>query len=87
MESLTNKLGDWAEGEARKRGLLDDFIYLNYANGEQQVYQRSVTREDLDRLQQVKMLYDPFGTLNKLWKGGFKLPERSVDGVEGKDEL
>lgn len=86
MEAAVNELGEWAEAEARKRGLWDDFIYLNYANGKQQVYEHSVTPEDLEKLRMVKMAYDPSGALTRLWKGGFKLPEESMETIE-KDEL
>lgn len=75
MTHATDTFGNWAETEARKRGILDKFVYLNYANGKQPVYERSVTAEDLEKMQLIKKTYDPSGTFEKLWKGGFKLPK------------
>lgn len=86
MRDTVNSLGAWAEANGRKRGTLDDFIYLNYANGLQHVYERSVTAEDLDKMRHVQMEYDPLGTLEKLWKGGWKLPKKD-SRVYKKDEL
>lgn len=74
MKDATNAFGAWIENEARKRDLLDDFVYLNYANGEQRVYERSVTAEDLQRLKDIRKAYDSSGAFQRLWKGGFKLP-------------
>ncbi|KAF5340906.1 hypothetical protein D9758_012163 [Tetrapyrgos nigripes] len=73
------KLGSWSEDTARQRGILNDFIYLNYANEEQPVYARSVNRDDLARMRKVKQTYDSEDVLGRLWKGGFKLPHDSSD--------
>ncbi|KAJ5559034.1 hypothetical protein N7535_009098 [Penicillium sp. DV-2018c] len=87
MEAATDRLGTLAEKEARKNGMLADFIYMNYANGEQKVYERSVTPEDLTRMLQVRDAYDPGRTMEKLWHGGYKLPHEDVHGTGTKDEL
>ncbi|KAF9260454.1 FAD-binding domain-containing protein [Marasmius fiardii PR-910] len=82
MKQATNTLGSWAEAEARKLGLLDDFIYLNYANEQQRVYERSVTPDDLDRMREIQKTYDASGTYEKLWRGGYKLPKKDYHGSE-----
>ncbi|KAL7952436.1 hypothetical protein V8C34DRAFT_319041 [Trichoderma compactum] len=41
LEEAAYELGTLAETEARKRGILYYFIYLNYADGNQPVYERS----------------------------------------------
>jgi hypothetical protein len=84
LKEATNTLGAWGEAEARSRGLLDDFVYLNYANERQRVYERSVTPEDLDKMQEIRKKYDSSGTFEKLWRGGYKLPKKSYSG---HDEL
>ncbi|KAG7090438.1 hypothetical protein E1B28_009557 [Marasmius oreades] len=90
MKEATDALGDWAEAEARKRGILDDFIYLNYASERQPVYERSVTPEDLDKMREIQAKYDSDGTFEKLWKGGFKIPKKgggALAGATHHDEL
>ena len=59
--------------------MLNDFIYLNYANDLQQVYQRSLTADDLSRMHRIRAIYDPSYTFKDLWKGGFKLPDATND--------
>jgi hypothetical protein len=76
MTNATNELATWAREEARQRGILDPFVYLNYANGEQSVYEGSLAPEDMKRLRDVQKKYDPEGVFAKLWKGGFKLGGR-----------
>ncbi|KAG7089974.1 hypothetical protein E1B28_011599 [Marasmius oreades] len=96
MRNATNALGAWGEAEAERRGVLSQFVYLNYANEEQRIYERAVTKEDLDRLRTVQKTYDPSGTFVKLWKGGYKIPAAGYHGAEtdtgvveeqGHDEL
>ena len=93
IQDAVSSLGAWAEANGRKRGTLDDFIYLNYANGQQKVYERSVAAEDLDKMRDVQRRYDPSGTLESLWRGGFKIPKKhpndagAASGVHRKDEL
>ncbi|KAL0578861.1 hypothetical protein V5O48_003141 [Marasmius crinis-equi] len=78
IEETSDKLVAWAEAEASRRGLLNDFVYMNYANKKQHVYERSVTKGDLTRMRNVKERYDSTGTFNRLWRGGFKLPKEEV---------
>ncbi|KAE9390898.1 FAD-binding domain-containing protein [Gymnopus androsaceus JB14] len=75
MSQATSKLGAWGEDLARQRGIFNKFVYLNYANDEQSVYTRSVSKEDLLRMKKVKGIYDSDNVLGQLWKGGFKLPQ------------
>jgi hypothetical protein len=75
LEEATDKVSAWAEEEARKRGILNDFIYLNYADGKQPVYERAIVPEDMKRMRRVKKTYDTAGTFEELWIGGYKLPE------------
>ena len=75
MRNATDAFGTWGEKEARRRGILNDFIYLNYANEEQRVYERSVLPQDLDRMRAIQKEYDSLGTFENLWKGGYKLPK------------
>ncbi|ESK86560.1 fad binding domain-containing protein [Moniliophthora roreri MCA 2997] len=85
IEEATNKLGAWAEKEAARRGLLNDFIYLNYANKNQPVYERSMTREDIARMRRTKEMYDSTGIFDKLWRGGFKLPKQEMESKVAHD--
>ncbi|KAB5575414.1 hypothetical protein GE09DRAFT_1215197 [Coniochaeta sp. 2T2.1] len=87
MKEATNKLGRLAEDEAHKRGILTAFLYPNYANGEQDIYGRSVTPGDLAKLQQIRNVYDPKGTFQQLWKGGYKIPEKPGQRGRERDEL
>jgi hypothetical protein len=86
MSETLDTLGRWAEAEGRKRGVLDQFVYLNYANGLQRVYERSTTTEDLERMRKAQEMYDSSGVFKKLWKGGFKIPQRGSNG-SSRDEL
>lgn len=76
-----------ADAEARKRSKLADFIYMNYARGEQPVHERAVSPGDLDRMLQVRDAYDPKRTLQKLWKGGFQLPDNHAYNIWNRYEL
>ena len=87
LKEATHRLGTLAEDEARKRDKLVDFIYMNYANGEQPVYERAVSPEDLDRMLQVRDMYDSKKTFQKLWKGGYKLPGNHGHNIRKRDEL
>jgi hypothetical protein len=87
MKEATNELGRWAEREAGERKLLANFTYLNYANGEQSVYERSLTSEDLDKMLKIRDAYDPLKSFQQLWKGGFKLPGTAHHGDVLRDEL
>lgn len=86
MNRASRTLGAWSESLARQRGILNDFVYLNYANDEQDVYGRSVSTRDLERMREVKGVYDKEGILGQLWRGGFKIPgdEGGLDKGESK---
>ncbi|KAK7460702.1 hypothetical protein VKT23_009419 [Stygiomarasmius scandens] len=75
MSDTTRDLGTWSEETARERGILNNYIYLNYANEEQPVYTRSVSQADMKKMMSVKRKYDAEDILGRLWVGGFKLPE------------
>ncbi|KAL7786490.1 hypothetical protein V8C43DRAFT_308069 [Trichoderma afarasin] len=92
LEEAAYELGTLAETEARKRDILNDFIYLNYADGSQPVYERSVTPGDMEKMREIKKAYDPAGIFDRLWRGGYKLPvERGnmsqTDADNKHDEL
>ncbi|THU79384.1 FAD-binding domain-containing protein [Dendrothele bispora CBS 962.96] len=75
MYKAIAELGAWSEELATQRGILNNFIYLNYASGEKPVYARSLSKEDMTRMKSVKRTYDADDVLGRLWKGGFKLPK------------
>ncbi|KAF5354563.1 hypothetical protein D9758_011191 [Tetrapyrgos nigripes] len=84
MYKAMSKLGAWSEDTARQRRILNNFLYLNYANEEQSVYARSVNQEDLARMRRVKKMYDLDNALGRLWKGGFKIPDDDSDEQGGQ---
>ncbi|KAJ7701558.1 hypothetical protein B0H17DRAFT_1244389, partial [Mycena rosella] len=63
---------EWSENEARRRGLLNRFIYMNYALSDQRVME-SVGEENLAKLRAIQGVHDPQGMFKKYWKGGYKL--------------
>lgn len=87
MKEATNKLGKVIQDEARKLDLLANFTYINYANKDQSVYEKSLTPEDLAKMLRIRQAYDPSAMFRTLWKGGFKLPEILVDKDAPRDEL
>lgn len=87
MKETTAKFGKLAEKEARRRNLFSNFIYLNYANGEQSVYEQSLTFEDLDKMLEARDKYDPQRIFQGFWRGGFKLPEKPSTKYRVRDEL
>lgn len=87
MKDATNKLGELVQNEAGNLDLLVNFTYLNYANKDQSVYEQSLTPEDLARMLRIRDKYDPSAKFRTLWKGGYKLPETSVEKDAFKDEL
>jgi hypothetical protein len=60
------------EKEAKKRGVHDPFIYLNYADRGQMVV-NGYGGSNKARLQAVSQKYDPNGVFQKAVPGGFKL--------------
>ncbi|KAK7460697.1 hypothetical protein VKT23_009412 [Stygiomarasmius scandens] len=75
MNQATRDLETWSEEAARERDIFSNYLYLNYANGEQPVYARSVSKKDLAKMMSVKRKYDAEDILGRLWAGGFKLPK------------
>ncbi|KAH7069218.1 FAD binding domain-containing protein [Paraphoma chrysanthemicola] len=65
--------------EARRRGLDNDFVYLNYAS-EYQDPIGSYGAANRRRLQDVSRKYDPKGVFQKLQPGGFKLFKGAPNG-------
>lgn len=56
----------------RERGVLDEYVYLNYAQQEQNPI-ASYGEENVKFLRNVSRRYDPEGVFQKLVPGGFKL--------------
>jgi hypothetical protein len=71
MDSTKKLLADVA-AMAKKHGVYNPYIYMNYADLSQQV-QKSYGAENYKRLKKVAKKYDPEGKLAKLWGGYFKL--------------
>jgi hypothetical protein len=63
---------DWMTSEAKKRGLLSRWLYLNYARPDQKVYD-SFGADNHKQMKAIKKKYDPKGVFDQLWPGGFKL--------------
>ncbi|KAJ4368693.1 hypothetical protein N0V86_009602 [Didymella sp. IMI 355093] len=61
-----------AKEEAKKRGLYNRYIYLNYAGPYQNVVP-SYGEENLARLKKIAKKYDPNAVFQKLQPGGYKL--------------
>jgi hypothetical protein len=62
---------------------------MNYADGQQPVYERSLSHEEMERMLRVKEEVDSEGLFGGggggkrgLWKGGFRLPDRKDGEVE-----
>lgn len=82
MKAAVLQFGAWAEAEALNRGLLASYIYLNYANEQQLIYERSVTPNDLNTMRKIQKKYDPSGVFTQLWRGGYKIPQEGYTGPE-----
>lgn len=61
------------EEEAKRRGIWNRWVYLNYAKFGQDPI-GSYGEENLELLRRVKRRVDPKGVWGKLVKGGFKIP-------------
>ncbi|KAJ7143268.1 hypothetical protein C8R46DRAFT_1167900 [Mycena filopes] len=66
------EVSEWAEQTARERGLLNRFLYMNYAEGRQHVME-SVGDVNLAKMRNIRQVYDPEGVFKNYWRGGFKL--------------
>lgn len=62
----------WARETAAERGLLNRFVYLNYALGTQDVM-GGVGQRNLDELRRIQAIYDPQSMFGNHWVGGHKL--------------
>ncbi|KAF9024792.1 hypothetical protein BDP27DRAFT_1410908 [Rhodocollybia butyracea] len=69
----------------RQRDIFNDFLYLNYANDEQDVYGRSISNEDLERMREVKGVYDKEGILGDY--GGVGSRFLGVKGMRVKERF
>ncbi|KAL7274572.1 hypothetical protein RUND412_002518 [Rhizina undulata] len=65
VEDLTNL--------AKKRGLWDEYIYLNYGDAKAKVIE-SYGAVSVEVLQEAKRKWDPKNVFGRLVKGGFKIP-------------
>lgn len=63
---------DWMTSEAKKRGLLSKWLYLNYARPDQDIYD-SFGQNGHQQMKAIKKKYDPKNVFGQLWPGGFKL--------------
>jgi hypothetical protein len=61
-----------AKAEAKKRGLYNGYIYMNYAGPYQNVVP-SYGETNLAKLKAIATKYDPSAVFQKLQPGGFKL--------------
>ncbi|KAJ7184636.1 hypothetical protein C8R46DRAFT_1186003 [Mycena filopes] len=64
--------GRWSQDTARARGLLQPFIYMNYASSAQDVM-GGIGAKNLAQMRKIKNLYDPENRFGRYWRGGFKL--------------
>ncbi|KAF9061656.1 hypothetical protein BDP27DRAFT_1369462 [Rhodocollybia butyracea] len=71
MNYASRTLCAWSESLARQRD----------------VYGRSVSKGDLERLREVKGVYDKEGILGRLWRGGFKIPGDEGELDEGERKV
>lgn len=74
VEDSSRQLIAEIEGMAKKRGLDNGFVYMNYAGSTQQV-QKRYGKDNYRRLRRIAKKWDPDGKLARLWKGYFKLDE------------
>ncbi|KAK0201418.1 hypothetical protein DFS33DRAFT_1347142 [Desarmillaria ectypa] len=78
MRNAIRQLAGWSRQEAAERRLLEDFVYMNYASGEQDALMRSIGANSVSRMLDVQKQYDPGKVFGTLWSGGFKLRDLSV---------
>ncbi|KAJ8501508.1 hypothetical protein ONZ45_g12134 [Pleurotus djamor] len=71
LKAKTQQFEKWIRDTAGERGILNRFIYMNYALDTQPVLE-SFGQENFNRMKEIKNKYDPENLL-KLWKGGWKL--------------
>jgi len=74
VEAAISEWTSWGLETAEERGLLQDWLYMNYCDGSQDVYGLGTTEEDLQKMRDIRDKYDPQSIYKNLWKGGHKLP-------------
>lgn len=72
IEKAVEDIAEAQKSELSKQDLLLPFIYLNYADGTQDVFGSWGVKQKAF-LQQVSKKYDPYGVFQKQVPGGFKL--------------
>ncbi|EEB99975.1 hypothetical protein MPER_00202 [Moniliophthora perniciosa FA553] len=72
IDKWTQDLLAWGTKESKRRGLEVPWIYLNYAQPWQKVYE-SYGSANLKKYKDLKKKHDPENVFGKLWPGGFKL--------------
>ena len=73
VQSVINDIVGRQRTVLKSHGHLMDFIYLNYADSSQKVFQ-SFGADNVAKLKAVSKKYDPKGVFQKRVPGGFKLP-------------
>lgn len=71
IQAALKNVIDWATDAATERGLLNPWLYINYATPIQPVYE-GYPEVNVNKLKVLKAQYDPDDILGNLWKGGFK---------------
>lgn len=71
MKEASKRLLEWSTDTAKERGLLNRFVYMNFASNQQSVLE-GLGPENLSRMKKIKQKYDPERLLD-LWRGGYKL--------------
>lgn len=77
---FNNDLINKGKAEAAKKGLINDYIYMNYASAHQAVIS-SYGVENQKRLQAVSKWFDPTGVFQTLHPGYFKLDGKAPLGA------
>ncbi|KAK7942538.1 uncharacterized protein PG986_011651 [Apiospora aurea] len=75
VEAASRKLMSGIEEEARRQGVYDPWVYLDYAAPWQDPI-ASYGHESLKRLREVQMRVDPHGMFTRQVPGGFKIGHR-----------
>jgi hypothetical protein len=70
--AAAKKTTDLIEKESKKKGLYLNFIFMNDAFKDQNVF-ASYGSKNFEKMKKIAMKYDPEGVFQKLWQGGFKL--------------
>lgn len=79
VEKATKRLMEDIKSMAKKEGLFNEFLYLNYADKWQDVIP-TYGKKNVQFLKDVSRKYDPYGVFQKAVPGGFKLPTGGKGG-------